>query len=106
MNHFNHPISDNAAVQSDSPQYLCSLSCGLANGAFLRLFPKPSSRAGRYMDIDLARLKRAAVEVLLDGRTASDPEIIRQMVSLIAARRGWDPTTEKSGRNSHSYMPP
>ena len=42
------------------------------------------------MDIDLARLKPAAVEVILDGRTVSDPKIIKQMITLIAARKRWD----------------
>jgi hypothetical protein len=71
-------------TQSKSP------ICGLANGAFLRLFLKPCLPTSRYMDIDLARLKPTAVEVILDGRTVSDPKIIKQMISLIAARKSWD----------------
>jgi hypothetical protein len=58
----------NAKKQSQSKNPIC----GLANGAFLRLFLKPCSPTSRYMDIDLARLKPAAVEVILDGRTVSD----------------------------------
>src|SRR5271166_4639894 len=76
----------NAKKQSQSKNPIC----GLANGAFLRLFLKPCSPTSRYMDIDLARLKPAAVEVILDGRTVSDPKIIKQMITLIAARKRWD----------------
>ena len=76
----------NAKKQSQSKNPIC----GLANGAFLRLFLKPCSATSRYMDIDLARLKPAAVEVILDGRTVSDPKIIKQMITLIAARKSWD----------------
>ena len=76
----------NAKKQSRSKNPICALG----NGAFLRLFLKPCSRTSRYMDIDLARLKPAAVEVILDGRTVSDPKIIEQMTKLIAARKSWD----------------
>jgi hypothetical protein len=76
----------NAKRQSQSKNPIC----GLANGAFLRLFLKPCSPTSRYMDIDLARLKPAAVEVILDGRTVSDPKIIKKMITHIAARKSWD----------------
>ena len=76
----------NAKKQSQSKNPIC----GLANGAFLRLFLKPCSPTSRYMDIDLARLKPAAVEVILDGRTVTDPKIIKQMITLISARKSWD----------------
>jgi ABC-type glutathione transport system ATPase component len=42
------------------------------------------------MDIDLARLKPAAVEVILDGRTVRDPKVIEQVTTFIAARGNWD----------------
>jgi hypothetical protein len=64
--------------------------CGLANGAFLRLFLKPCSATSRYMDIDLARLKPPAVEVVLDGLMVTDPQTMNQMITLIAARKSWD----------------
>jgi hypothetical protein len=73
----------NAKKQSQSKSPIC----GLANGAFLRLFLRPCSPTSRYMDIDLARLKPAAVEVIVDGRTVADPKIIKQMITLIAARK-------------------
>src|SRR5260370_4499287 len=71
----------NAKKQSQSKNPIC----GLANGAFLRLFLKPCSPTSRYMDIDLALLKPAPVQGILDGRTISDPKIIKQMITLIAA---------------------
>ena len=76
----------NAKKQSQSKSPIC----GLANGAFLRLFLKPCSPTSRYLDIDLARLKPAAVEVIVDGCTVGDPKIIKQMITLIAARKSWD----------------
>jgi hypothetical protein len=76
----------NAKKQSQSKNPICAL----ANGAFLRLFLKPCSPTSRYLDIDLARLKPAAVQVILDGRAVSDPKIIKQMITLIAARKSWD----------------
>ena len=76
----------NAKKQSQSKSPIC----GLANGAFLRLFLKPCSPTSRYLDIDLARLKPAAVDVIVDGRTVSNPKIIKEMISLIAARKSWD----------------
>jgi hypothetical protein len=42
------------------------------------------------VDIDLARLKPSAIEVVLDGRVVSDPRIIKQMITLIAARKSWE----------------
>jgi len=76
----------NAKKQSQSKSPICAL----ANGAFLRLFVKPYPASGRYVDIDLARLKPAAIEVVLDGRVVSDPRIIKQMTTLISARKSWD----------------
>jgi hypothetical protein len=76
----------NAKKQSQSKNPIC----GLANGAFLRLFLKPCSPTSRYLDIDLARLKPAGVEIILDGRTVTDPKIIKQMITLISARKSWD----------------
>ena len=76
----------NAKKQSQSKSPICAL----ANGAFLRLFLKPYPATGRYVDIDLARLKPAAIEVVLDGRVVSDPRIIKQMTTLISARKSWD----------------
>ncbi len=76
----------NAKKQSQSKSPICAL----ANGAFLRLFLKPFPATSRYVDIDLARLKPAAIEVVLDGRVVSDPRIIKQMITLIAARKSWD----------------
>ncbi len=76
----------NAKKQSQSKSPICAL----ANGAFLRLFLKPCPATSRYVDIDLARLKPAAIEVVLDGRVVSDPRIIKQMITLIAARKSWD----------------
>src|SRR6266403_3420174 len=76
----------NAKKQSQSKSPICAL----ANGAFLRLFLKPCPATGRYVDIDLARLKPAAIEVVLDGRVVSDPRIIKQMTTLISARKSWD----------------
>src|SRR5258708_19051438 len=76
----------NAKKQSQSKSPICAL----ANGAFLRLFLKPCPATSRYVDIDLARLKPAAIEVVLDGRVVSDPRIIKQMITLIAARTSWE----------------
>jgi hypothetical protein len=76
----------NAKKQSQNKSPICAL----ANGAFLRLFLRPSPATGRYVDIDLARLKPAAVEVVLDGRIVTDPRPIKQMITLIADRKGWD----------------
>jgi len=76
----------NAKKQSQSKSPICAL----ANGAFLRLFLKPCPATSRYVDIDLARLKPAAIEVVLDGRVVSDPRIIKQMITLIAARKSWE----------------
>jgi hypothetical protein len=76
----------NAKKQSQSKSPICAL----ANGAFLRLFLKPSPATSRYLDIDLARLKSAAIEIVLDGRIVSDPRLVKQMGALIASRKGWD----------------
>ena len=78
----------NARKQSQSKSPICAL----ANGAFLRLFLKPSPATSRYVEIDLTRLKPTAIEVVLDGRIVTDPGVIEQMVTLIAARKGWDLT--------------
>jgi hypothetical protein len=56
----------------------------------LRLFLKSNTPTSRYIDIDLSRLKPAAMEIILDGRTVSDPKIINEMITLIAARKSWD----------------
>jgi tetratricopeptide (TPR) repeat protein len=76
----------NAKKQSQSKSPICAL----ANGAFLRLFLKPRPATSRYVDIDVTRLKPTAVEVVLDGRTVSDPKVIKQMIALIAARKAWN----------------
>jgi hypothetical protein len=76
----------NAKKQSQSKSPICAL----ANGAFLRLFLKPSPATSRYLDVDLARLKSAAIEIVLDGRIVSDPRLVKQMGALIASRKGWD----------------
>jgi hypothetical protein len=75
----------NAKKQSQSKSPIC----GLGNGAFLRLFLRPCPATSRYLEIDLARLKPAAVEVVLDGRDV-DPEIMKRMITLIADRKCWD----------------
>jgi hypothetical protein len=76
----------NAKKQSQNKSPICAL----ANGAFLRLFLRPSPATSRYVDIDLARLKPDAIEVILDGRAVNDVKIIKQMITLIAGRKGWD----------------
>jgi hypothetical protein len=62
----------------------------LANGAFLKLFVKPSSEDGRYLDIDLRRLCPAAIEIIHDGRVVTDPQRLRQMATAIADEAGWN----------------
>jgi hypothetical protein len=76
----------NAKKQSQSKSPIC----GLANGAFLRLFLKSCTPTSRYIDIDLSRLKPAAMEIFLDGRTVSDAQSMKQMINQIAARKSWD----------------
>src|SRR5262249_47542727 len=73
----------NAKKQSQSKSPIC----GLANGAFLRLFLKPCSPTSRYVDIDLARLNPAAVESIVAGRTVGDPKIIKEMVTYRRAKK-------------------
>ena len=62
----------------------------LANGAFLKLFVKPSTEDGRYFDIDLRRLCTAAIEIIHDGRVITDPQRLRQMATAIADEAGWN----------------
>jgi hypothetical protein len=38
----------------------------------------------------LSRLKPAAIEIFLDGRTISEAQIMKQMINIIAARKSWD----------------
>jgi hypothetical protein len=76
----------NAKKQSQNKSPICAL----ANGAFLRLFLKPSPVTSRYLDIDQERLKPTAVTVILDGRVIDDPKIISEITVLIAARKNWN----------------
>ncbi len=62
----------------------------LANGAFLKLFLKPSAPESRYLDIDVNRLWPTAVEVTHDGRIVDDPATLRSLAAQIAASGGWD----------------
>ncbi len=57
------------------------------------------------MDIDLARLKPTAVGIMLDGRSVNDLEIIKRMISLIAARKSWISTTTQS-KLCHNHQTP
>jgi hypothetical protein len=62
----------------------------LADGAFLRLFLKPTTAHDSYIDIDLTRLRPASIEVNHDGRVIHDAQALRQMAAMIAAQAGWD----------------
>ena len=62
----------------------------LANGAFLKLFQKPSAPESGYLDIDVSRLRPAAIEVSHDGRVVDDPEILKSLAAQIAATAGWN----------------
>ena len=62
----------------------------LANGAFLKLFLKPSVPESRYLDIDVNRLPPAAIEVTHDCRIVDDPAVLRSLAWQIAAAGGWD----------------
>jgi hypothetical protein len=62
----------------------------LANGAFLKLFLKPSAPESRYLDIDVNRLSSTAIEVTHDCRIVDDPAILRSLAGQIAAAGGWD----------------
>jgi hypothetical protein len=62
----------------------------LANGAFLKLFLKPSAPESRYLDIDVNRLRPAAIEVSHDCRIVDDPAVLRFLAAQIAATAGWD----------------
>jgi hypothetical protein len=53
----------------------------------LRLFLKPCPATSRYVDIDLGRLKLAAIEVVLDGHAVSDPRIIKKMITHRCAKK-------------------
>jgi hypothetical protein len=62
----------------------------LADGAFLRLFLKPPTAHGSYIDIDLTRLRPTSIEVNHDGRTIHDAKVLKRMATMIAAQAGWD----------------
>jgi hypothetical protein len=62
----------------------------LANGSFLRLFLKPSAPESRYLDIDVNRLRPAAIEVSHDGRIVDDPAVLKSLAAQIAAAAGWN----------------
>jgi hypothetical protein len=62
----------------------------LANGAFLKLFLKPSAPESRYLDIDVNRLSPTAIEVTHDCRIVDDPALLRSLASQIAAAAGWN----------------
>ena len=62
----------------------------LANGAFLKLFRKPSAPESRYLEIDVKRLHPSAIEVSHDGRVVDDPEVLMSLTAQIAAAAGWN----------------
>jgi hypothetical protein len=62
----------------------------LARGAFLRLFRSRGSQERCYIEIDLTHLKPSAVEIVLDGQVVAHPETFKQIIALIAARKGWN----------------
>ena len=62
----------------------------LADGAFLRLFLKPPTAHGSYIDIDLTRLRPTSIEVNHDGCVIHDARVLRQMAATIAVQAGWD----------------
>ena len=62
----------------------------LADGALLKLFVKPSTADGRYLDIDLGRLRPTSIEIIHDGRVVTDPQHLRQMAGAIADEAGWN----------------
>ena len=65
----------------------------LANGAFLKLFLKPSAPESRYFDIDVNRLSSTAIEVTHDCRIVDDPAILRSLAGQIAAQGAGTLTT-------------
>lgn len=62
----------------------------LANGAFLKLFRKPSVPDSGYLDIDVNRLNPSAIDVNHDGRVVDDPEVLMSLATQIAASAGWN----------------
>ena len=62
----------------------------LADGAFLKLFLKPPTANGSYIDIDLTRLRPTSIEVNHDGRIIRDAGVLKHMAGMIAAQAGWD----------------
>jgi hypothetical protein len=62
----------------------------LANGFFMQLFLKPSAHGGSYLDIDVSRLRPAAVRVIHDALVVDEPTILKNMASQIAYSAGWD----------------
>ena len=62
----------------------------LADGAFLKLFFKPPTAEGSYIEIDLRRLRPTSIEVNHDGHVIHDSQVLRQMAATIATQTGWD----------------
>jgi hypothetical protein len=62
----------------------------LADGAFLKLFLKPPTAEGSYIEIDLRRLRPTSIEINHDGRVIHDAQVLRQMTATIAGQAGWD----------------
>jgi hypothetical protein len=80
----------------------------LADGAFLRLFLKPPTAHGSYIDIDLTRLRPTSIEVNHDGRIIRDAGVLKHMASMIAAQAGWDIndySLESTPEESHLQTP-
>ena len=62
----------------------------LANGIFLKLFLAPSTGQGRYLDIDVTRLRSSSVSVIHDGRIVEHPLALKNMAARIASTAGWN----------------
>ena len=58
----------------------------LADGAFLKLFLKPPTAHGSYIDIDLTRLRPTSIEVNHDGCVIHDAGFLKHMAAMIALR--------------------
>jgi hypothetical protein len=62
----------------------------LANGFFMQIFLKPTAPGGSYLDIDVSRLRPAAVRIIHDALVIDEPTILKNMASQIASSAGWD----------------
>jgi RimJ/RimL family protein N-acetyltransferase len=62
----------------------------LARGDFLKLFIAPTGKQGRYLDIDVSRLRSSSISVIHDGRKVDRPLALQNLAARIATTAGWN----------------